>query len=159
MLAAHCRQCGSRQRLASYRGPGASVTVWWMGDDNSPTAFALAFEAVSRHVVCQPSAAALDQCLKFRKTGVHLNTCVAHREEYEHCVRSKGHEVLARIMTSAAKHCPAQVAAMESCVREQEGGFESCTEENRLALDCGSKYVLSVVERHHRRNQYEKELK
>lgn len=54
----------------------------------SASAFALAFEAMSRHVVCQLTAAALDQCLKLRRTGVHTNDCQGHREQYEECVRT-----------------------------------------------------------------------
>ena len=120
--------------------------------------FTMAFEAVARHVVCEPSAATLDQCLKMQRIGLHANPCLLHREAYENCVKSKGHEVVQRLMTHAVKHCPAQMAALQSCAKDR-GGYESCAEENRSALDCGARYVLSVVERHHRLNEMTKEYR
>ena len=126
--------------------------------DANAAALTLAFEAVARHVVCQPSAAALEQCLKTRRVGMHVNPCNAHREQYEHCVKTRGHEVIQRLLTHAVKHCPKQVAVLQTCVKDR-GGYESCAKENRIALDCGARYVLSTVERHRRLSEMSKEYR
>ena len=73
----------------------------------------------------------------------------------ERSVRTNGGQVLKRIMRYSAKHCPAQMAALNGCAKSQ-GGFENCTEENKAALDCGSRHVIAVVQKHNTQMQAEK---